>query len=368
MAYIRSRWLWSLMGLALAVLLIVHMAAEGRSVGSPPSASIPLSHAMFEGRERIDVALVLDTSSSMSGAKLAAMQATAIDLVERSLARPGGVTRFAVVPFAQYVNVGAGHRLEPWLAIDVEMDPPLYSCRTTLAVVAQRNCEAVEKTELRDGESVTYTTTQCDTEFGPPEMVCQEGPNPDAWRGCVGSPAHPADVDITNSSGSRIPGLTSVGCAAEILPLTSDEAMIALKIGSLTAGGETYLASGLYWGYRALAGSKLGFPPAVERPTGASVRRIVVVMTDGGNTRSPTYPAHDGKDRVLADSRTLDLCRAIKSAGVEVFAVSLSADGIDDVLEACASGSDHMLPCDMLQKLAAMPPSRARRRADVSLG
>ena len=367
MAYIRSRWLWSLMGLARAVLLIVHLAAEGRPVGSPPSASVPLAHAMFEGHERIDVSLVLDTSSSMSGAKLAAMQATAIDLVERSMARPG-VTRFAVVPFAQYVNVGAGHRLEPWLAIDVEVDPPLYSCRTTLAVVAQRNCEAVEMTELRDGQSVTYTSTQCDTEFGPPEMDCREGPNPDAWKGCVGSPAHPADVDITNASGSRIPGLTSVGCAAEILPLTSDDVSIALKIGSLTAGGETYLASGLYWGYRALAGSNLGFPPATEQSTEASVRRILVVMTDGGNTRSPTYPAHDGKDRVLSDSRTLDLCRAIKAAGVEVFTVSLSADGIDEVLEACASGIDHVLPSDMLLKLAATPVPRTRRHKAASLG
>jgi hypothetical protein len=364
MAKFQSRLVWSMIGVALAVLLIVHMASEGRSVVSGPRASMPISRTLFGGSgERVDVALVLDSSSSMAGPKLAAMQATAIDLVERSLERPGGNIRFAVVPFSQYVNVGVRNHLEPWLAIDVEVNPPLFSCRTTLAVVAQRNCEAVETTELRDGEAVVFTSTQCDTEFGPPELVCQKGPVADAWRGCVGSPAHPADTDVAATAGVRIPGLTSVGCGAEILPLIADEAAIALKIGSLTAGGETYLASGLYWGYRALAGSGYGF----GLPDEASAKKIVVIMTDGGNTRSPTYPAHDGDDRSLADRRTLELCSSMKAAGVEIFAVSLSPGGVDALLGECASGPNHLLECDMFQALAEFAPF-ARRPSDLAFG
>ena len=364
MAKFQSRLVWSVIGVALAVLLIVHMASDERSANGSSGASVPVSRTLFGGSgERVDVALVLDTSSSMAGPKLAAMQATAMDLVGRSLERPGGNIRFAVVPFSQYVNVGVRNRLEPWLAIDVDVNPPLFSCRTTLAVVAQRNCEAVEMTELRDGEPVVFTSTQCDTEFGPPELVCQKGPNADAWHGCVGSPVHPADGDVAATAGVRIPGLSSVGCSAEILPLTADEAAIALKIGSLTAGGETYLASGLYWGYRALAGHGYGFGPASEEAS----KKIVVIMTDGGNTRSPTYPAHDGEDRSLADRRTLELCTSMKAEGVEIFAVSLAPGGVDALLAECASGPSHLLECDMFQALAAVVPF-ARRPSNLVLG
>ena len=62
-------------------------------------------------------------------------------------------------------------------------------------------------------------------------------------------------------------------------------------------------------------------------------------MTDGLNSKSPTYPGHDGSDQALANSRTQDLCSNIKSSGIVVYTVAFEvADAATKtMLEGCAS-------------------------------
>ena len=43
-----------------------------------------------------------------------------------------------------------------------------------------------------------------------------------------------------------------------------------------------------------------------------AVRRIIILMTDGENTRSPNYPWHDGWAQSQSDKLTKDLCENIK--------------------------------------------------------
>jgi Flp pilus assembly protein TadG len=75
----------------------------------------------------IEVALVLDTTKSMEGSRLASVKTAAKDLVDTVFDLPDATDRvkFSLVPFAQYVNVGLANRNASW------MDVPSNSSVTT---------------------------------------------------------------------------------------------------------------------------------------------------------------------------------------------------------------------------------------------
>ena len=50
-------------------------------------------------------------------------------------------------------------------------------------------------------------------------------------------------------------------------------------------------------------------------------------MTDGTNTKSPTYPTHDGTDGAATNTLTAEACTAIKASGVTIYTVIF---GVDD--------------------------------------
>lgn len=329
---------------SLVLLLGITGSLSQTSTPGEPKTSV-IDTLLEESGSGIDIAFVLDTSASMGGAKLASMQNATIEFMQGLSELSGGDVRFAVVPFSQYVNVGLGYRDEPWLSIDVEKDPPLMACRMTIPVVARRNCETVQLTEIRDGRPVSFTDARCESEFGEPRTECQEGPMADAWKGCVGSPAYPDDVEV-GAEGSLIPGVSSTTCGAALQPLNADIDVVGPRIADLAAGGETYIAAGLYWGARMLT--------ADQEASETHRRRTIILITDGSNTRSPDYPRHEGTDIRMADERTRELCANIKAAGIEVFTFSMDDPWSNTaVVQRCASGPTHHFKIDGLGGIAA---------------
>jgi Mg-chelatase subunit ChlD len=82
------------------------------------------------------------------------------------------------------------------------------------------------------------------------------------------------------------------------------------------------------------------FPASNDRDT----RKIMVLVTDGRNTKSPTYPAHDGSDSALADQLTRETCQNIATDSVNpirVFTVAFEMDGLETktILQNCAARS-----------------------------
>ena len=64
-------------------------------------------------------------------------------------------------------------------------------------------------------------------------------------------------------------------------------------------------------------------------------------MTDGANTRSPTYPGHDGGDAALANALTSETCTNMKAKpNVTIYTIAFEVTDpvIRTVLEGCASG------------------------------
>ncbi|MCC2099104.1 MAG: VWA domain-containing protein, partial [Hyphomicrobiales bacterium] len=212
------------------------------------------SQATLGGTEKFEIALVLDTTGSMSGAKLDALKVAAKNLVSKvsEKAKKVDQARFAVVPFSQWVNVGLSNRNEPW--IDVPAD---YTETKTVNVYTypnrvDTNCRQETRTGYNDGVPYTYEATVCDTVWGEPVITPTQRTYERKWNGCVGSRNYPLDTQDRTYS-IRVPGLLNNQCPGTVLPLTSDVNAVNAAIDGMSAYGQTYIPSGLVWGWRVLS-------------------------------------------------------------------------------------------------------------------
>jgi len=238
------------------------------------------STAVFS-RRSMDIALVLDSTGSMSGSKMATLKTAATDMVDTIDSNSRANVRMSVVPFSNYVNVGTSQRGESWLDV-------------------QPNAEGR------------------------------------TWRGCVGSRLAPHNTRAAHN-GRRIPALydNQVNCGVEVRPLTTNFNAVKSTINNLNASGWTYMPSGLAWGWRTLEESA---PFAQTAPNG--VEKVLVLMTDGENTRAKNGIMHNqaGQNN-KADQTTRDLCNAIKGQNITVYTIAYDVDSVStrQLLQGCAS-------------------------------
>ena len=61
-------------------------------------------------------------------------------------------------------------------------------------------------------------------------------------------------------------------------------------------------------------------------------------MTDGSNTRAPTYPEHNIGNSALANAKTQKLCDNIKDKDIVVFTIAfeITNNTIKNILDDCA--------------------------------
>ena len=232
----------------------------------------------------LDIALVLDTTGSMCDpcTKIETLKAAGANLIDELDTGTPGKVRISVVPFAQYVNVGPANLNANWLD---------------------------------------------DRDVG------------DDWSGCVGSRLgnRARQVDY---SGSDFPAIPGDLCNNEITPLTADLDKPKAAMGELLARGWTYMPAGLAWGWRTLNGDA----PFIEAADQGGLQRdrIIVMMTDGDNTRAASGTSHNSRSRNKADRATDNLCTAIKADGIQMYTIAydISSNRTRNLLEECASGSD----------------------------
>ena len=110
---------------------ILTLTAEGRSqvkisgtyetilmgmFGSGTKSVNVISEAPLPSSEPVNIALVLDTTHSMSaGGKIDALKTAATDLITTLEAHNSAALKVAVIPFAQYVNIGLSRRNVAWV-------------------------------------------------------------------------------------------------------------------------------------------------------------------------------------------------------------------------------------------------------------
>ncbi len=267
------------------------------------------------GSQALELALVLDNTGSMSGTKIINLRSAATNLVNiiQSESSSYADVKMAVVPFAEYVNIGPFRGGEAW----------------------------VDKSYL--------------------------GGQP--FSGCVGSRRDPQDQQV-GAIGGGYPGLSGVRCNVELLPLTTNLDAVKSRIASMVAVGATYVPTGLMWGWNVLDSQV----PFAEGRTAADMKRIngrkaIVLMTDGENTISPTYPTHDGRDVATSNTSLEEMCSKVKMEGIQIFTVSfmVPTDTIKDILIGCASAPSQYFDADNSTELNAAFTQIARELAAIRL-
>jgi len=232
-------------------------------------------------QQSLDVALVLDTTGSMRGNKLASLKVSATRLMDTFEALDNDELRVSIVPFGQYVNVGTNQRNQPWV-------------------------------EVERGNRTN--------------------------RLCMGSRQQPFNTQVEFGR-EPIPAITDASCGAAVQPLTNDFRALKRTINGLVARGATYAPSGVLWGWRTLD-ARAPFQEAASNTRG---QKVLVLMTDGANTRSVDGAQHTGRNRAAADNLTRDLCERVKGSDITVYTIAYEVrdNNTRNLLRNCASTANN---------------------------
>ncbi len=273
------------------------------------------SAAMYSDR-KIEVAMILDVTGSMSGNKIKNLQTAATAAVEALLSgnkhTPDRV-RVSLVPYAEAVNVGGA--LAKATVYQEEKNgpnvpPPGWKSPSKLA----DNCATERKLEN-----------------GSPDLS-DDGP----------------DKQVLNKSGKYYYKLvnrdydlkTSTCPSASVVALTTDEAKLKTAINAFKANGMTAGGIATQWGYYMLspnwrnAISKAGLGPGPADHDPSKVGKIAILMTDGEfNT------VYAGSN---SSTNARNLCTRMKQDGIEVFTIGFALPANQNsaartVLTNCAS-------------------------------
>jgi len=302
------------------------------------SLPIRITSTAVYGTGNAEVILVLDTTGSMAGSKISGLQQAANDFVTTLFSSPNAANslKIGIVPFTDYVNIGTQYRTASWVYGASDYSTTSNQCWDTYPSATYTNPRPRSGTCYNDGQPYTCTWTDYDVTLGAAVQQCGPVTANFTWNGCVGSRASPLDLGDTATAANPVPAILNVGCSAPLQRLTNDRNALKTKIDGLVANGNTYIAPGVLWGWRLLSPNQ---PFADGAAFDGKTRKIMVVMTDGANTKSPNYPDHEGGDVALANELTTKTCANVKSAGIEVYSVAFSVTDttIKTILANCAS-------------------------------
>ncbi|MGL4637865.1 MAG: pilus assembly protein TadG-related protein [Beijerinckiaceae bacterium] len=334
----------------------------GALTGSSELEVVTAAQAQSATDDPVEIAFVLDTTDSMEGDRIDTLKSATNGVLDEFTKRSlkAGMFKFGVVPFGQYVNVGLPNRSKPWLDVPADYQTPITThCHNVFDKIGDTNCRIVNypfqpavpaskcKKDGRDrpcGGSPAvpaYSANVCDPIYSTtPRNVCgPHGGDWVRWNGCVGSRNFPLNTQ-DGGYGTRIPGIMGVTCGTPLLDLTTNVSTVRSTINGLTTSGETYIPSGLIWGWRMLS---KGEPLDASCAT-CGTRKFMVLVTDGRNTKAPNYPNHDLDDGMLADSLTKTTCQNIatdKVNNVRIYTIAFEMDGLDGkkILQDCAAST-----------------------------
>lgn len=271
------------------------MGKDQIDIGSSSSAS--------SKQTRLDLALMLDVSGSMSGQKIKDLKTAANTAVDILLAGATNETKIAITPYSTSVNLG---NLTEAAVGSAQFDP-------------------------------NRANSTCVTERPGKAKKTAEAPGPGTYVG----------YETVSKNGNK-----SIWCpSAEVTPLSSNAADLKAQIDSLTTGGWTAGQLGIAWSWYAIAPEWASFWPAAAepRPYETDTIKAVILMTDG------SFNTTFDKDQGNSVNQSKGLCKQMRDSGVRVYSVAFKAPpGGKAVLEACASSADHYFEPEDGEELIAV--------------
>lgn len=311
----------------------------------------------MRGSGKVEVALVLDTTGSMSGEKLTGMKSAATTLITTLFAIPNSSSRVkaAIVPFAQYVNIGTASKGANWLSGSEDLTVPVAAhCDTSYPNATYSNPYTVHQTCYNDGAPYDCSyTAYANVNYGTAVSTCYPASSYTyRWYGCVGSRNYPLDLSAAVNAANPVPAFRDTWCSATLTRLTNTSYTLYNAISSLTASGETYIPAGLLWGWRTLSPSLPFADGAAQTPT---LQKSLVLMTDGANTLSPNYPYHYGSDVATTNTLTAQTCSNIKADNIRIYAVAFAVTDptIKNILRNCATTTENFYDAANVTDLTA---------------
>ncbi len=235
--------------------------------------------------------------------------------------------KFAVVPFAEYVNVGMGNRTKSWLSVPNDyQDPPRKECHKSAPVTGKSNCRKVwvppssgsaPGTCYNDG--VPYSCGGSQPKAGHYKEDCDytygRKPRPARWCRAIGTGGMAVLVPAKIRSTPRM-AITARRFRADgyLVQRPIARAFGGFRQGEVHDQGPdpergTYIPAGLVWGWRTLSPQEPF--TAAANTSSEPVRKFLVLMTDGLNTKSPTYPEHWGTDTAKSNTLVKQICANI---------------------------------------------------------
>ena len=282
------------------------------------------SAAMYSDR-KIEVAMMLDLTGSMSGTKIRDLKSAATIAVETLLNgnkhSPDRI-RIALVPYAASVN--AGELAKSTVFIEEKYGPNLPPTGWTRPTRGTDNCATERKLENGNAD------------------LSDDAPDAERWN----SSTRKYYKALVNRD-DRLDDERTAKCpAAAIIPLTTDEARLKREISTFVATGNTGGSIATQWSYymlspnwrRTITSARLGEGPADHDPD--KVAKIAILMTDGEYNRAFAGPSSSMTTN--ARNNAGNLCTRMKADGIEVFTIGFALPASESaasrlILSNCAS-------------------------------
>lgn len=336
----------------------------------------------------VEVALVLDNTDSMkANDKIGTLKLAAKDLVSKLFGEENASVRIGLVPYADNINIGTSTSIRhaSWVSVPDDYTETIKATGECKEITHKNGACLWTKpittcNGTRDG--VPYSE-QCGGGCGEYEQIKRDKPitqcpqdtvNKYAWKGCIGSRVADAKLVLDDQSKAiRYPGFLDKGnnmsCLTEIVPLTNKVATVQSAIQAMITSNtgylpNTYIPSGVIWGINMLSDTVPLTEGAAYDPDNKKPRKVIVLMTDGLNSRTVvktgektgTYKNANAKEQVQVNTDTETACAYAKSKNIEIFSVSFMVydEAAKAMLQKCASGPDHYYDAtDSVKMLAA---------------
>ncbi|MEM7620438.1 MAG: pilus assembly protein [Pseudomonadota bacterium] len=322
------------------------------------------SDAVLGTAANLEIALVLDTTASMHGDKIVALQNATKHFVNEMIpGTPNSNVKIALVPFNRHINIGENNRYEEGIFVPNDFQTTENECRVEYEINNQCT-EQIAKTwfcENTSASNVCHSYETVCTGEGNQINVCTPRNKNVFWTGCVAF--RPNQLNIVDDKYSEYPVQAVMDSnygrciASPIVRLTDNKEEIFNISDNLVAEGTTYIPGGLVWGWRLLSDAK---PFSDGAPKSASVQKSIVLMSDGANEskilpRSDSatqfninqeiYSPIDGSTNFTdTNNDTAALCQNIKDDDVRIDTISFDFNDQDaiNMLKACAgNGGTH---------------------------
>lgn len=301
---------------------------------------------------QVEVVMVLDNTGSMAAEnRLVNLKRSANQFVNELLKHNKVKTKvkIGIAPFSRYVNVGLSNRNQPWLynTRDYTRSWPRRCVWRTSGrrCIGRRTCRT--RYYYRDGVRRSYNSCSCSRySTGRRYRSCYTPVSRYTWRGCVGSRPYPYNLQDPYDN-RKFPGLYNVSCGQAVTDLTANKKVLKDAINAMSANYDTYVPAGLMWGMRMIT-SASPFTNAMshEQMRREKAKKVVVLMTDGENTRSKNRwnERHDGSNTRQANDWTTEACNVIKGNEIELYTLTFGRSvsrATKTLIKNCASTDNH---------------------------